>query len=526
MIKKIKIQNYKIFKDIELDVHKQKNIIVGENGVGKSTILEAVSIVLNGSKSIIDSIGIQSMFNKDVIKCFFENEKSIENLPTVNIEIYFDLPDNPMYECLYGKNNLLNINSFGIYMIIKPDLDLYSAEIGSILSLEEDIFPYEYYKLQFKTFANTIYDSYSKKHKFRYEFIDSSKLNSKIGIKKFVSNLFDQHANEQQKNNIRFQFRKQLNDFSGRLYEDFDLEHSGDFIIQTSNLVTSQFDNHITAIKDDISIEQEGKGEQLILGIQSSLNSTHENVAIVLIEEPENHLSHLNMLKLLGLIEKSNMQLFISTHSNMIASRLELNNMHIISKYSVMSINDISSHANKFFKKSPNTNLLDYILSKKVILVEGPAEYILLNNFYEKLQSSLPQNNEISIISVNGLNFKNYLEIAEKIGVNTLVITDNDRDYHNNIIEKYEQYNTFDNIKIVSDNNNDNSTFEVCLYNLNKDILEENFKTSRMNKGLLNYMLSNKTDFAINLLEKLENKQIEIEIPEYIKEGIQWIKEK
>ncbi|WP_414055292.1 ATP-dependent nuclease [Macrococcus equi] len=526
MIKKIKIQNYKIFKDMELDVHGKKNIIVGENGVGKSTLLEAISIVLSGSKNIIDTIGLQSMFNKDIIKEFFCNEKTIENLPTVNVELYFDLPDYPIYESLYGKNNLLKKDSFGLYMIIKPDLELYSKEIENILSLNEEIFPFEFYKLQFKTFANTVYDSYSKKHRFRYEFIDSSKLNSKNGLKKFVSNLFDQHADDYQKNNIRFQFRKQLTDFSNQLYENFELKNPDDYFIQTSSSLTSQFDNHITAVKEGISIEQEGKGEQLLLGIQSSLSSTLENVAIVLIEEPENHLSHLNMLKLLSLIEKSNLQLFISTHSNMIASRLELSNMHILSKQSVTSINDISKQSNKFFKKSPNTNLLDYILSKKAILVEGPAEYILLNKFYDMIHSTLPQNNDISIISVNGLNFKNYLDIAKKIGIITLVVTDNDKDYNGNILDKYECYKSFDNIKVVSDKINENRTFEVCMYNSNEEILKENFESSHMTKGLLEYMLNNKTEFALKLLEKLDNEEINIQIPGYIVEGLQWITEK
>ncbi|UTH15631.1 ATP-dependent nuclease [Macrococcus epidermidis] len=526
MITKIKIRNYKIFKEFEINVHEKKNILVGENGVGKSTLLEAISLVLNGSKNVVDSLGFQAMFNNNAVKTFFENEKIISNLPTINIELYLELPNNPIFESLYGKNNLLNKETYGIYMIVQPDLELYSQEIDEILSLEEDIFPYEFYKLQFKTFANTVYDSYSKKHKIRYEFIDSSKLNSKIGIKKFISNLFDQHANEQQKNQIRFEFRKQLNNFSNDLYDNYGLNSYEEYKIQTSNLITSQFDKHITAVKEDISIEQEGKGEQLILGIQSSLNSTSENVKIILIEEPENHLSYINMLKLIKLIEDSNLQLFISTHSNMIASRLEINNMHILSKTNVTSIIDISKQANRYFKKSPNTSLLDFILSKKAILVEGPAEFILMNKFYEIIHGCLPHSNDISIISVNGLNFKNYLELSKLLGIETLVITDNDKNYDENILKKYEEVNSFENIKIVSDINNDNHTFEVCIYNSNIQILDYSMKTKSMKNGLLEYMLNNKTEFAMRLLEKLENEEIEINIPIYIKEGLQWIKEK
>jgi len=40
MIKKIFIQNYKIFEQFDLELNSDLNIIVGDNEVGKSTILE------------------------------------------------------------------------------------------------------------------------------------------------------------------------------------------------------------------------------------------------------------------------------------------------------------------------------------------------------------------------------------------------------------------------------------------------------------------------------------------------------
>lgn len=46
MIKKIKIQNYRIFQNFELDLQSGMNIIVGDNDCGKSTLLEAVSLAL------------------------------------------------------------------------------------------------------------------------------------------------------------------------------------------------------------------------------------------------------------------------------------------------------------------------------------------------------------------------------------------------------------------------------------------------------------------------------------------------
>lgn len=43
-ISKLKILNYKIFRDITIEMNKNVNIFVGENDSGKTTILEALSM--------------------------------------------------------------------------------------------------------------------------------------------------------------------------------------------------------------------------------------------------------------------------------------------------------------------------------------------------------------------------------------------------------------------------------------------------------------------------------------------------
>ena len=131
----------------------------------------------------------------------------------------------------------------------------------------------------------------------------------------------------------------------------------------------------------------------------------------------------------------------------------------------------------------------------------------------------------MSIISVDGLSFKRYLEIAEtfenkKVGV----ITDNDGNYQKNIVEKYQDYRTLSKIKISSDNNNENDTFEVCIYKANKDFIEEAELTSSNDK--MNFMLREKVEFALRLLEKLEELEESdegFEIPQYISEVIEWV---
>ena len=72
-IKKIRIRGYKGFKDTTIDFNKGKNIIVGINEIGKSTILESIGIVL--SKVIYNKIdnSLERYFHNANKKYFFLN---------------------------------------------------------------------------------------------------------------------------------------------------------------------------------------------------------------------------------------------------------------------------------------------------------------------------------------------------------------------------------------------------------------------------------------------------------------------
>lgn len=93
-IKKLKIKNFKCFKDwFSVDFEKGTNILVGNNGTGKSTILEAINLVLTGmyhGKNIRNEIA-QYLFNKDSINDYLKkiNNKIKIEPPEIVIEVYF-----------------------------------------------------------------------------------------------------------------------------------------------------------------------------------------------------------------------------------------------------------------------------------------------------------------------------------------------------------------------------------------------------------------------------------------------------
>ncbi|EAK3983519.1 AAA family ATPase, partial [Campylobacter coli] len=72
MIDNIKIQNYKLIKELEIDKFKNINIFTGENNCGKSSILEAIYLLL--SQDYIKNF----IYSYDVFRNFPLNKKNIQ----------------------------------------------------------------------------------------------------------------------------------------------------------------------------------------------------------------------------------------------------------------------------------------------------------------------------------------------------------------------------------------------------------------------------------------------------------------
>lgn len=136
------------------------------------------------------------------------------------------------------------------------------------------------------------------------------------------------------------------------------------------------------------------------------------------------------------------------------------------------------------------------------------------------MAGNTPNDDSVYILSVDGLSFERYLKVAQRLtDKKVAVITDNDKDYQKTIINKYSDYDANENIKIFSDTDNQNYTFEVCLYNSNKTMIDGSSLTVRSDK--LKYMLNNKAESALRMLDIVDNDFI---IPSYITEAIEWIR--
>jgi putative ATP-dependent endonuclease of the OLD family len=515
IINRIKLKNFKRFNSFDTPVNEYLNIFIGNNESGKSSILEALDLVLSGSRSKVETIGISNLFNNGSVKSFFENGKKYNELPELWIEVYLNECNNAD---LNGDNNSEGTTSDGLCLICEPNED-YSANIREVLNQDGENFPFEFYKIVFKTFADRSYSGYNKH--FNHLLIDNTQINNEYATRNYIKKLYYGNVDAPNRSVLENKYRQLKNDFKNNSLEDINDGLIYQFALRSNS--KSNLETDLTITEDSIEIENRGKGRQCFIKTDFALERNKSNLDTVLLEEPENHLSHSFMLQLIEKIKGSdNKQLFIATHSNMIASRLGLRDCIMLNSADIepVRLDQVEESTAKFFMKAPDNNILQFVMSKKVILVEGDAEYILMEAFYRNEIHTELNESDIHIISVGGKTFKRYLDIARHLNIKVAIITDNDYNYQKNIIDNYSDY-VNDNWHIFADTNEDHNTFEVSLFNSNQDICNDLFSEGRKTLTVLEYMLQNKAECAFYILVEKGN---EVVAPDYIKNAIEWIR--
>lgn len=519
VINKIKLYNFKRFTELEVDFDNSLNLLIGDNEAGKSTILLALDAVLSGNRNKIETIGLDNIINHQAVTEFLTSDKKIENLPSVFVEVYLNEQDN---HSMNGKINSDGIICDGLTFSCEP-IDELSSEINEILGQDEPNFPYEYYSIKFNTFSGEAYTGYRRF--LKHLVIDSSQISNEHATRAYIKTIYNSKVIDSEKNKHQNEYRRFKDAFTSEVLEGInDRLEKYKFTVTTST--KSNLETDLTISEDGIVLDNKGKGSQCFIKTEFALqrNDNEKNLDILLLEEPENHLSHINMKKLIRRISSSeNKQLFITTHNNLISTRLDLRKSILLNSNNpnAVLLKDLPEDTSKFFIKAPDNNILEFILSKKVILVEGDAEYILLDKIYTSVTGEKIEDSDIHIISVGGTSFKRYLDIALLLGIKTVVIRDNDGDYANNCVDNYSDYDC-DFIKIFSDEDNDRYTFEVCLYQDNIEICDTLFGVGRRTLSVQEYMLKNKANCAYELLAQDAS---DVVSPNYIKEAIEWIKE-
>lgn len=517
-ITKVKLQNFKKFKSLEIDLNKDINIIIGDNEAGKSSILLAIDLVLRGSRNKIESLGLENLFNKDVIRDFMATDRDYNQLPNLSIEIFLH---SPKEEALNGENNSEKSETEGLRLRVFPNDD-YSDLINYNLRKKEALFPFEYYSMEFATFAGREYNGYSKH--IKHILIDNSNTNAEYAMRDYVKEVYNLTlSNREERLQHYYDYRTLKDNFNSKALKNInDSIEQEAYSFALKNNSNNTLENELTILDNNIPIENKGRGNQTIIKTKLALSNKNKELDVLLFEEPENHLSHTNTRKLIEDIKSAaGTQIIITTHNNLIATRLDLRKCILLNSSSKMPVmlSNLSIKTADFFIKSPNS-ILQYILSPKAILVEGNSEFLLMDKFaISTLKKGLSELN-IDVIPIGGKFFFRYLELAKLLDLKTCVITDNDGNNENTILDKYSEYTSpKEIIKIFCSSKPEQYTFEVCIYEANKELCEVIINEKHKVKDILKYMLEHKTEVSYHLLSSDKD----IVVPEYIEKALQWI---
>lgn len=513
-IRKVVLSNFKRFEALTLDLDPNLNIFAGDNEVGKSTILLAIDLALGASRSKVETLGIEALLRKSAIQDFLSGAKKPADLPTLFVEVYLSDGRDPD---LNGRCNSLHETAFGLRFSCEPSDD-YAQEIRQVLAEKADNFPFEFYSIKFSTFAGKPYGAHRKP--LRHLLIDGAQINADYAQREYTRALYRSHASPSVRGAQENKYRQLKDQFSRDHLTEINSKLPVQFHVRSSS--KSNLETDLLVAEDGVPLEARGRGRQSLVKTEFALGKGKgsEAIEVLLLEEPENHLSHVNMRRLLDSLRRpGGKQLFVSTHSSLVCSRLDLRNVIMMDgSGNHVTLRKLDKATAEFFCKASDNNALEFSMSRKVILVEGDAEFILIAALYQACAGSSLENDGVHVIAVGGTSFKRYLALAKVLNIRTAVVRDNDGDYQKHCVDNYADL-LGDNTRIFADTDDTRKTFEICLYQDNKDACEELFGTSRRLLSVLDWMLDNKAEAALALLEKYGTGLI---VPGYLREAMEW----
>lgn len=541
-IEKLTIENFKGFKNkFTIAFNKGMNVIVGNNEEGKTTILEAINLVLTGlinGRPLKNELS-QYLFNAEAVQKYIDSLTTKTPLSPPNIQIEAYLSGDGVPPELEGNLNSDNSSSKGILLKIEFNDD-YKEEYEALIK-EKAIFslPIEYYHIIWKSFARKSVTA--KSISLKAALIDTTSSRYKNGSDIYIARIIKELLGPEEIVGISQAHRSMIESFMNhdavekintRINEATKITSKKVNISAELSTRGSWEDSLVTYI-DNVPFNYIGKGEQSLIKTNLALsNNKTSGAGLLLVEEPENHLSHTKLNNLISVISGNTegKQIVVTTHSSFVANKLGLESLILLNNRETLRLKDLSPDTNDFFSKISGYDTLRLLLCKKVILVEGDSDELIVQRSYLDLNKRLPIEDEVDVISV-GTSFLRFLEISEKLKKPTVVITDNDGDVEA-VKNKYSAFlnKEASGLKISFDESIDTGELKTAEKNFNYNTLEPKIAKENgldvMNKvlglkcktlsDLHIHMRANKTDCALKIFNSAQN----IKYPKYISDPI------
>ncbi len=529
MIRKVAVRNYRLFRTLDLDLSPGMNILVGQNDTGKSTLIEAITLALTGRLHgrAFEQVLSPHLINRDATREYvaalrFGGTAPIP--PAIVIEVF--LSDAEAAEALRGTNNLSGENSCGIRLQAKLSPD-FTDEYESFISQPDSVrlVPTEYYTVEMFGFHGNRITSRSVPIDARV--IDASTIRLQSGVDYHLQQIIHGNLDPKERVELSRQYRSLREEFSekepvkaiNKRLEATDDELT-DRKLSLSIDISQRFtwESNLVAHLDDLPFDLIGKGDQNALKTLLAIGQKADDAHVVLVEEPENHLSFGSLRKLITRIDAkcAGKQVVIATHSTYVLNKLGIENLVLLGMAEPTRITDLSPDTVEFFKKLPGFDTLRLALAEAAILVEGPSDELIVQRAYRDTHGRLPIDDGIDVISV-GLSHKRFAALAIRLGRRVWLVTDNDGKSSEEVTQRFSEF-LGDKVSLHTADDPQLNTLETNLVAVNElSTLNCALGTEHPTKeDVLRAMLAEKTASALAIFESGTS----LKMPKYIRDVI------
>ena len=475
-LQNLSINGYKNFGTrFDIQFSDGLNVLVGENGVGKSAVIDAIRHILQE-----DVFGRSGVSDTDFNQPFQKGAKSSNNIDiSITLgglspkEVVAFLPWTELSNEAYLSMQIENkVNNQGRYK-----RDIWGGKSKS------SIFEWELLEKIHCVYLPPLRDAEAKLHEGKgsrlarllknlnqEELKKAEKTDTKhpleTAVSSFNNSLIEDKENAINKANelIRTSLKEAIGEVFG---QDTSIQFSEmNFSRIVENLKLLFFPN-FDSLDDKIdlfrSLEENSLGYNNLLYLAtvlaefSSKGSDESFLDILLIEEPEAHLHpqlQIKLLQYLGDKAKENgIQVIVTTHSPVLAAAAPLYSIIDLSTVNGTSIAipikecGLSEPSHSFISRWLDATKSTLFFARGIILVEGIAEAMLLPEFAkyiikkqnEKETKKVPESleeNGISVINMNGIYFSHFMQLFTNLEAGSFTsipircagVTDNDTD--------------------------------------------------------------------------------------------------
>lgn len=441
----LKIRNFRKIQRMDLHFNKGVNLLVGENDAGKSCIIDAIRLVTGAHGNDYFRVNQEDFYTDGqnrtaelTIVCEFRGLSTPETAAflewaSIDEEGYFLKltltarrrdKGNSLFEVLYDlkagedeESGSINAEAKGLLKVtyLKPLRDAayeLAPRRGSRLS--QILGAYEIFQQD----ANT-----------NHPLVDAmNKANAEI------SEYFEDKEGKIVSDTINYTYLQEISLKNNPLSAKFEISGSelGRILEKLELIGFSNID------ESNIGL---GSNNLLFIAAEMLLlkkDSNYAGLKLSLIEEIEAHIHPQSQINLIDFLNRHCAELefqnIISTHSNSLASKIDLNNLIICKNGQGFSLDYTKTMLKKedyrFLSRFLDDTKANLFFAHGVLMVEGDAENLILPTFAEKIDLPLHKYG-ISIVNVGSTALMRYSRIFQRkdgygMGIKIACITDRD----------------------------------------------------------------------------------------------------